>query len=130
MLFARGKQNRVGLVDICVVAARCQPRGAQGQEPASPSVADTQAYHQQPGRVDKPDRSRLDKLYGAFYRSELYGLLQLVNTYLVRWAGKKFKRLRVYKRCKVWWKGWLNDSRIYSLTGRGCVRSPGLDKNS
>ncbi|WP_433192228.1 group II intron maturase-specific domain-containing protein [Nocardia sp. CA-107356] len=42
--------------------------------------------------------------YGAFYRSELYGVLQRLNTYLVRWAGKKFKRLRVYKRCKVWWE--------------------------
>ena len=36
--------------------------------------------------------------YGAFYRSELYGLLQRINTYLMRWARKKFKRLSVYKR--------------------------------
>jgi len=42
--------------------------------------------------------------YGAFYRSELYGLLQRINTYLMRWARKKFKRLRVYKRCKAWWE--------------------------
>jgi len=42
--------------------------------------------------------------YGAFYRSELYGLLQRINTYLMRWARKKFKRLRVYKRCKTWWE--------------------------
>ena len=42
--------------------------------------------------------------YGAYYRSELYGLLQRINTYLMRWARKKFKRLRVYKRCKAWWE--------------------------
>lgn len=41
--------------------------------------------------------------YGEFYRSELYGLLQRINTYLMRWARKKFKRLRAYKRCKTWW---------------------------
>ena len=42
--------------------------------------------------------------YGAFYRPELYGLLQRINTYLMRWARKKFKRLRVYKRRKTWWE--------------------------
>ena len=33
--------------------------------------------------------------YGRFYRSRLYPLLQRINTYLMRWAGKKYKRLRV-----------------------------------
>jgi RNA-directed DNA polymerase len=43
--------------------------------------------------------------YGAFYRSELYRLLQRINTYLVRWARRKFKRLRSFKKAKRWWKG-------------------------
>jgi hypothetical protein len=30
-------------------------------------------------------------------------LLQRVNTYLRRWAGKKYRRLRTFKRFKRWW---------------------------
>ena len=32
--------------------------------------------------------------YGRFYRSELVSLLENINAYLVRWAMRKFKRLR------------------------------------
>jgi hypothetical protein len=28
-----------------------------------------------------------------------------VNTYLTRWARKKYKRLRGYKRFREWWTG-------------------------
>ena len=45
--------------------------------------------------------------YGRFYRSVLDPLLQRVNTYLRRWAGKKYKRLRTHKRFKRWWTGLL-----------------------
>ena len=31
--------------------------------------------------------------YGAFYRSALYPLLRRINTYLMRWLMKKYKRL-------------------------------------
>nr|WP_269330441.1 group II intron reverse transcriptase/maturase [Kineosporia babensis] len=31
--------------------------------------------------------------YGAFYRTELHGLLRRINTYLVRWIRRKYKRL-------------------------------------
>ena len=43
--------------------------------------------------------------YGRFYRSQLYPLLRRVNAYLMRWAGKKYKRLRAYKRFKKWLTG-------------------------
>ncbi len=43
--------------------------------------------------------------YGHFYRSAMYPLLQRVSTYLRRWAGKKYRRLRAYKRFKRWWTG-------------------------
>jgi RNA-directed DNA polymerase len=43
--------------------------------------------------------------YGRFYRSELSLLLKRINTYLMRWAGQKYKRLRSYKRFKKWWFG-------------------------
>ena len=45
--------------------------------------------------------------YGRFYRSELYLLLRRINIYVRRWAGKKYKRLRTYKRFKRWWTGLL-----------------------
>jgi RNA-directed DNA polymerase len=43
--------------------------------------------------------------YGRHYRSALYPLLRRVNAYLRRWAGKKYRRLRTYKRFKQWWAG-------------------------
>ena len=45
--------------------------------------------------------------YGRYYRSALDPLLQRVSTYLRRWAGKKYKRLRTVKRFKRWWTGLL-----------------------
>ncbi|MGH4011879.1 MAG: hypothetical protein ACRDTH_27575, partial [Pseudonocardiaceae bacterium] len=44
-------------------------------------------------------------LHGRFYRSELYPLLKRVNTYLTRWARRKYKRLRALKRFRRWWQG-------------------------
>lgn len=41
--------------------------------------------------------------YGRFYRSQLYPFLRRINTYLMRWARKKYKRLRNYKRFRAWW---------------------------
>ncbi len=43
--------------------------------------------------------------YGKFYRTGMNGLLRRINTYLVRWARRKFKRLRAFKRAKRWWHG-------------------------
>lgn len=43
--------------------------------------------------------------YGRFYRTALNGLLQRINTYLVRWAKRKYKRLRTYKKVRKWWEG-------------------------
>jgi RNA-directed DNA polymerase len=46
--------------------------------------------------------------YGRFYRSQLYPFLRRINTYLMRWARKKYRRLRSYKRFKAWWSGILD----------------------
>lgn len=43
--------------------------------------------------------------YGRFYWTVMDPLLQRVNTYVRRWAGKKYKRLRTFKRFKRWWTG-------------------------
>ena len=43
--------------------------------------------------------------YGRFYRSVMYPLLQRVSTYLKRWAGKKYRRLRAHTRFQRWWAG-------------------------
>jgi RNA-directed DNA polymerase len=43
--------------------------------------------------------------YGRFNRSQLYPLLRRINTYLMRWAGKKYKRLRANRRYQRWWSG-------------------------
>lgn len=43
--------------------------------------------------------------YGRFYPSELIPLLRRINAYIVRWAQKKYKRLRSFKRADAWWRG-------------------------
>jgi RNA-directed DNA polymerase len=43
--------------------------------------------------------------YGRYYRTALDGLLKRINTYLVRWARRKYKRLRTYKKARRWWDG-------------------------
>ena len=53
--------------------------------------------------MDQPRRPRLDDLLREVLRTELDGLLRRINTYLVRWARRKFKRLRSFKKAKRWW---------------------------
>jgi len=36
--------------------------------------------------------------YGAFYRSALYPLFRRINTYLLRWSMKKYKKLRSWRK--------------------------------
>jgi RNA-directed DNA polymerase len=43
--------------------------------------------------------------YGRFYRSQMIPLLQRVSSYLRRWAGNKYRRLRNLTRFKRWWTG-------------------------
>ena len=46
------------------------------------------------------------KYYGAFYRSELYPLLQRINSYLVRWLRKKYQTAAGHSRKpRGWWPG-------------------------
>lgn len=46
--------------------------------------------------------------YSLFGRIQMYPLLSRVNTYLMRWARNKYKRLRGYKRFQQWWTGLLD----------------------
>ena len=43
--------------------------------------------------------------WGRFYRTEMDSLLTRINTYLMRWARQKYRRLRGFKRLKAWWQG-------------------------
>ena len=45
--------------------------------------------------------------YGRYYRTVMEPLLLRINPYLRRWAGKKYRRLRTFKRFKRWWTGLL-----------------------
>jgi hypothetical protein len=42
-------------------------------------------------------------LHGELNRAETYSLLRRINTYLMRWARKKFTLLRAFKRFEIWW---------------------------
>ena len=48
------------------------------------------------------------KYYGRFYRSAMIPLLRRVSTYLRRWAGKKYRRLRTDAAFRRWWTGLLD----------------------
>jgi group II intron reverse transcriptase/maturase len=41
--------------------------------------------------------------YGRYYRTALLSLIHRINAYIVRWARKKYKRLRAFKRVLAWW---------------------------
>ena len=41
--------------------------------------------------------------YGQLGKSRLYRLLQRINTYIVRWARNKYRRLGSFKKAKRWW---------------------------
>jgi RNA-directed DNA polymerase len=41
--------------------------------------------------------------YGRFYRSRLLSFLRRLNTHLVRWAGRKYKRLKRRERRAMAW---------------------------
>jgi RNA-directed DNA polymerase len=43
--------------------------------------------------------------YGRFYRSAMEPLLLRVNSYLKRWAGKKYRRLQTHQTFQRWWAG-------------------------
>jgi RNA-directed DNA polymerase len=42
--------------------------------------------------------------WGRFNRAEMMPLLKRINTYLMRWARRKYKRLHGFKRLKAWWE--------------------------
>lgn len=43
--------------------------------------------------------------YGRYYRTALDRLLRRVNTYLMRWAQQRYKRLRPFRKALRWWAG-------------------------
>jgi hypothetical protein len=42
--------------------------------------------------------------YGKFYRSELDPLLKRVNSYLVRFLRRKYRRLRPFRKALACWR--------------------------
>ena len=87
-------------------SARCvetRTAGAAGG-PGKPTGSD-------PGRAPRSDPT------GRFYRTALNGLLQRINTYLVRWARRKYKRLRHRERASMHWLGCIaqRDPKLFVL---------------
>ena len=63
---------------------------------------------QHPPQRSAPGEPRLDDLLRQRSTGpSSIGLLKRINTYLVRWARRKFKRLRSFKKAKRWWNGLL-----------------------
>jgi hypothetical protein len=82
--------------------------------PAGPGGSVSRIIHvvrldgQQPAQVrDKPGGNPFYWPGGVRYRggASLYRLLQRINTYIVRWARNKYRRLGSFKKAKQWWTG-------------------------
>jgi group II intron reverse transcriptase/maturase len=43
--------------------------------------------------------------YGRFYPTALRPLLRRINAYILRWARKKYRRLRASRKALAWWNG-------------------------
>ncbi len=65
-----------------------------------PSVSDRVAQ-----MVTKLNFEPMVNYYGSFYKSALYPTLQHLNNILVRWARRKFKRLKSHLTRAVYWLG-------------------------
>ena len=54
--------------------------------------------------------------YGKYYRSALYPTFRHLNRTLVRWAMRKYKRLRIHQRRAEYWLGEIakRDSRLFA----------------
>ena len=64
--------------------------------------------------------------YGRFYRSAIDPLLRRVSTYLRRWAGRKYKRLRTHQAVQaVVDRTARTSSPACSPTGSGSARTDG-----
>ena len=80
---------------------------------ATKSICDTMRRWQLHRRTDKSldDLARMVNpvlrgwinYYGSFYKSALYRVFQHLNNILVRWASRKYKRLRWHKRRAFLW---------------------------
>jgi RNA-directed DNA polymerase len=61
--------------------------------------------------------------YGRFYPTEMMPLLRRINAYILRWARKKYKRLRALKRALAWWKAVVERDPVL-FTHWKCMNSP------
>ena len=63
--------------------------------------------------------------YGEFNRVEMYSLLERINTYVMRWARKKYKRCAAGNGSRPGGVGSPRGRPSCSLTGHGCARTSG-----
>ena len=64
--------------------------------------------------------------YSHFYKSALYPTLRRIDVFLIRWARRKFKRLRQQpKGARDWLARWSEHRRTCLLIGRFCMAKAG-----
>ena len=77
--------------------ARRQPEGTHGHQPDNPAMDASQRCDkslQDLANMYNPYIGGWINYYGQFYRAQLRSTLQRIDGYLVRWARRKYKRLR------------------------------------
>ena len=77
--------------------ARRQPESADGHQPDDPALGASSSQRQVPAGsghdVQSVHRGWIN-YYGHFYRTQLRPTLKRIDAYVIRWARRKFKRLR------------------------------------
>jgi len=89
-----------------IVPARDEPGEAGRERTGGPSLAAAPAAKRHSGDLAEAVNAIVRgwmTYWGRFYRTEMIPLLRRINTYLMRWARKKYKRLCGFKRLKAWW---------------------------
>jgi RNA-directed DNA polymerase len=102
----RGSRNKKGVVFTCFLPAISKDALKKiGSEVRSCRIhLRTGLTFSQLARAINPIVRGWMNYYGAFYRTELHGLLRRINAYLVRWIQRKYKRLARFKKAKACWK--------------------------
>src|SRR5262249_34227067 len=86
-----------GASGLCVLPARRQSEGVDVHQPNSSALGASSSQRQVPagpGRDVQPVHSRLGQLLQPLLQDAVASTLKRIDLYVIRWARRKFKRLR------------------------------------
>ena len=120
----RSRQRAGARVRSAVMAARASQAALEALKAKSAEVRSWRIHRRSTWTLDglaeamNPIVRGWINYWGRYHRHQQYPLLNRINVYLVRWARKKYKRLRSLKRVRAWWLAVTSRDPGCSRTGR------------